>query len=174
MQQCGSALSTHISLPPWASRPPHCPPSLPSMLSQSTRLNSLSYKTTFPQSCILRSAKPVFRATLSICSTLSFPQCAHKFVFYICISIPALERGSSGLFFYISNVCVNIQYLFFSSWLTSLCVKGSRFVHLCSTESDLFLFIGWIIFHCIYVPQLLYPVICWLASRLLPCPGHCK
>ena len=76
-----------------------CPSSLPSRLSQSTRLNSLSYKTTFPQSSTLHMAKPVFRATLSICSTLSFPQCAHKFVFYICISIPALERGSSGLFF---------------------------------------------------------------------------
>ena len=29
-------------------------------------------------------------------------------------------------------------------------------------------------FHCIYVPQFLYPFICWWISRLLPCPGYCK
>ena len=26
---------------------------------------------------------------------------------------------------------------------------------------------GWVIFHCIYVPQFLYPFICWWISRLL-------
>ena len=29
-------------------------------------------------------------------------------------------------------------------------------------------------FHCVYVPQLSYPVICWWTSRLLLCPGCCK
>ena len=29
-------------------------------------------------------------------------------------------------------------------------------------------------FHCIYVPQFLYPFICWWISRLLPCPGYCR
>ena len=33
---------------------------------------------------------------------------------------------------------------------------------------------GWVIFHCIYVPQLSYPFDCWLTSRLLPCPSYCK
>ena len=28
--------------------------------------------------------------------------------------------------------------------------------------------------HCIYVPQLSYPFICWWTSRLLPCPGYYK
>ena len=35
---------------------------------------------------------------------------------------------------------------------------------------------GWVIFHCAYVPQLLYPFLSihhW-TSRLLPCPGCCK
>ena len=31
------------------------------------------------------------------------------------------------------------------------------------------LFNGWVIFHCVYVPQLPYPFICWWASRLLSC-----
>ena len=33
---------------------------------------------------------------------------------------------------------------------------------------------GWVIFHCVYVPWLYYPFICWWTSRLLPCPGYCK
>ena len=36
------------------------------------------------------------------------------------------------------------------------------------------LFNGWVIFHCVYVPQLSYPFVCWWTSRLLPCPGYYK
>ena len=36
------------------------------------------------------------------------------------------------------------------------------------------LFNGWVIYHGVYVPQLPYPLICWWASRLLPCPGYYK
>ena len=32
------------------------------------------------------------------------------------------------------------QYLFFSFWLTSLYIRGSRFIYLTTTDSDLFLF----------------------------------
>ena len=32
-------------------------------------------------------------------SLLSFPPCVHKFVLYVCISIPALQTGSSVPFF---------------------------------------------------------------------------
>ena len=35
-------------------------------------------------------------------------------------------------------------------------------------------FNGWVILHCIYVPQLSYPFICWWTSRLFPCPGYYK
>ena len=30
------------------------------------------------------------------------------------------------------------------------------------------------IFHCIYVPRLLYPFLCWWTFRLLPCLSYCK
>ena len=30
------------------------------------------------------------------------------------------------------------------------------------------------IFHCVYIPHLSYPFICWWTSRLLPCPGYYK
>ena len=33
---------------------------------------------------------------------------------------------------------------------------------------------GWVILHCVYVPKLCYPFICWWVSRLLPCPGYYK
>ena len=33
--------------------------------------------------------------------------------------------------------------------------------------------LNWI-FHCVYVPQLSYPFVCWWTSRLLPCPGYYK
>ena len=36
------------------------------------------------------------------------------------------------------------------------------------------LFNSWVIIHCVYVPQLSYPFICWWTSRLLPCPGYYK
>ena len=36
------------------------------------------------------------------------------------------------------------------------------------------LFNSWVIFHCLYVPQLSYPFICQWASRLLPCLSYCK
>ena len=36
------------------------------------------------------------------------------------------------------------------------------------------LFNSWVIFHCVCVPQLSYPFVCWWTSKLLPCPGYCK
>ena len=32
----------------------------------------------------------------------------------------------------------------------------------------------WVTFHCIYVPHLLYPFLCWWTFRLLPCLGYYK
>ena len=57
----------------------------------------------------------------------------HTFVLYVCVSISALQIGSSEQFFQIPYICMNIQYLFFS--LTSLCKIVSR-----STQEVEFLF----------------------------------
>ena len=40
-------------------------------------------------------------------------------------------------------MCVRIWYLSFSFWLTSLCIIGSRFIHLIRTDSNMFLFMNW-------------------------------
>jgi len=68
-----------------------------------------------------------------------------------------VNRFISTLFLDSIRMCVNIWYLFF--WLTSLCIKGSWFIHLTRTDSNLFLFMAGLVFHCVYVPQLLYPFI---------------
>ena len=66
-----------------------------------------------------------------------FPRAlVHKTIFYACISIAALQIGSSVPSFYISNICVNIWYLFFSFWLTSLHMIGFRFLPLTRTDSS--------------------------------------
>ena len=40
------------------------------------------------------------------------------------------------------HICVNIWHLLFSFWLTSLCIIGSRFIHLIKTDSDGLLFMA--------------------------------
>ena len=75
---------------------------------------------------------------------------------------PALAGG----FFTISANYMVFIFLFLTYF--------SLFIHLTRSDSDLLLCMGWVIFHCIYVSQLLYPVICWWAPRLLPCPSYCK
>ena len=101
------------------------------------------------------------------------PLGVHMFVLYICVSISALQTSSPVPFFYVPHICVNIRYLFFSFWLTSLCMTVSRFIHI-STNDPICSFLWLIIFHCIYVPRLLYPFICQWSFRLLPWPGYCK
>ena len=82
-------------------------------------------------------------------------------VSYICISIPDLQIGSSiphtcGRFHIhvlIYNICFSLSDLLHSVWQTLVhphLYKWPNFVP----------FYGWVIFHCIYVPHLLYPFIC--------------
>ena len=56
--------------------------------------------------------------------------------------------------------------------LPIFCLTDSRSIHL--TTNNFVSFYGWVIVHCIYVPHLLYPFICWWTLRLPPCPGYCK
>ena len=76
--------------------------------------------------------------------------------------------------FIFTIICINIQYLFFSFWLTSLCMAGFRSIHITTNDPISFLLFGWVIMHCIYVPHLLDPFICWWIFRLLPYPDCCK
>ena len=46
--------------------------------------------------------------------------------------------------------------------------------HPCCCKWHYFFFNGWVIFHCIYVPHLLYPFFCQWTFRLLPCLRYCN
>ena len=135
-----SAIGIHVSsllnLPPTSHSMP------PSRLLQGLGLSSLGHTADSHWLPILHMAVYMFPCTFSIHPTLSFlpPQCVHKSVLYVCISIAVLQIGSSLQSFYIPYICVNIQYLFFSFGLTSLCIVGSRFIHLITTDSNAFLF----------------------------------
>ena len=65
-----------------------------------------------------------------------------------------------------------IYNIFFSFWLTSLCMTVSRSIYVSTNDPISFLFMASI--HRIYVPHLLYPFFCRWAFRLLPWPGYCK
>ena len=97
-----------------------------------------------------------------------------KSLFFISVSFAVSHIGSSLPSFYIPYICINILYWCFSFWLISLCIIGSSFIHLIRTDSNAFFFNSWVIFHCVYVPQLSYLFICRWTSRLLPCPSYCK
>ena len=60
----------------------------------------------------------------------SFSLGIHTFVLYVSVSISALQRRLSVWFFSISHTCINMWYLFFSFWLTSLCMTNSRSSHI--------------------------------------------
>ena len=58
-----------------------------------------------------------------------------------------------------------IWYLFFSFWLTSFSMIISSCIHVVANVI-IFSFYDWVVFHCIYVPRLLYPLICQWTFRL--------
>ena len=78
-----------------------------------------------------------------------------KFVLYICVSISALQVSSSVPFFL--NSTYKQYYMIFASPSDLLyCITVSRSIHL-----TLFCSFLWrVIFHCTYVPHLLYPLLC--------------
>ena len=82
-----------------------------------------------------------FYVTLSIHLPFSllFSHLVHMSVLYVCFSIAALKINSSVPSLQIPFICVIIRYLYFSFWLTSLCIMGSRFILLIRTDSKAFL-----------------------------------
>ena len=73
-----------------------------------------------------------------------------------------VEQFTCALFYipHISDI-TQCWYLSFSFWFTSLSTIISSCIHV-STNGIIF-FYGWVIFHCIILPHLLYPFICqWI------------
>ena len=108
----------------------------------------LSY--TQSQQCILVNPNFPTHPTLSSCLSI------HMFALYGWVFISALQISSSVSFFQISLISDIIQYAFFSFWLTLLSMTVSRSIHIFE-NSKFFSFLWLSIFHCMYVPHLLYP-----------------
>ena len=62
------------------------------------------------------------------------PLCPKPFL-CVCVCSQALQTGSSVPSFYLPYIHLSAQYLFFSFSPTSLCITGSRFIHLTTTDS---------------------------------------
>ena len=78
------------------------------------------------------------------CSLYECPLCCPA-----CRTVSTIFLNSIYIYIYIYMymyvyiyIYINILYLSFFFWLTSLCVIGSRFIHLIRTESNAFLFIA--------------------------------
>ena len=65
-------------------------------------------------------------------------------------------------------ICFSLSDLLHSVW-QSLKIHQQLY-----KRPNFITFYGWVIFHCIYIPHLLYPFLCWWTFRLLPRPGYCK
>ena len=63
------------------------------------------------------------------------PSCVHVSMLYVCTSVLAPQIGSLMPSFWIPYICINTQYWFFSFWLISRCLTGSRFIHITTTDS---------------------------------------
>ena len=151
-------ISSFWNLPPTAS-------SRPSRSSQSPELSSLCYIVGCHTCGRTHTSIPIFQFTPHLHDHIS--------VLYVCDSILALQIGSLVPFFYVTRICVNIQYLFYSFWITLLCMTLS--VHSCLYKwPNIAPFYHRVIICFVYVAHLLYPFICWWTLRLLPYFGNCK
>ena len=102
-----------------------------------------------------------------------FPCVIHKFVLYICVSVPFVHRFICTIFSGFHTETILYKVFFFSFWLTSLCMTISVSTYICKWHNFVPL-CGWIIFRCIYVPHPLYAFLCWWTFRLLPRPDCCR
>ena len=73
--------------------------------------------------------------------------------------------------FYTYVLIYNICFLLFLTYITPYNTLGPS-ISLQITQ--FWSFYGWVIFHCIHVPQLCYLFICQWTFRLLPCPSYSK
>ena len=140
VQQSESAIRIHIPAASRTSLPPL--PSHPSRSSQSTELSSLC-NTAGSQLAVCFTHGIVFMSNLiSIFVPPSpSPPCPHVHSLHLCLYCYPTNRFIYTIF-YIAHICVNIRYLFFSFWLTSLCMTDSRFIHTSTNNSISFHFMA--------------------------------
>ena len=133
-----SAIGIRMPPPSWTSFPPPTP-SDPSRLSPSSGLSALHHTADSHYLAVLHVVY-MFQSS-SILFTLSFPLlCAQ--LFSLCFSLLLPCKLVHQYRFSRFHIYVNMLHLCFSFWLTSLCIAGSRFIHLTRTDSNSFFFMA--------------------------------
>ena len=89
------------------------------------------------------------------------------FLFLPCSPVHLYHFSRFHIYMLIYDICFSLSDLLHSVWQSlgrSTSLQWPNFIP----------FYDWVIFHCIYVPLLLYPFICRWAFRLLPWCGYCN
>ena len=172
VHQHESVMGVHGSHHP-GSPSPLTPHLIPLGGPRSPALSTLLPASNLPWSAVLHMVIYNFQC----CSLISMhprllPQSPKVWSLHLCLFCCLAYRVIITIFLN-PYVYVNILYWCFSFWLTSLCIIGSSFIHIIRTDSNVFFFYSWVIFHCVHEPQLPYPFVCRWTSRLLPCPAYC-
>ena len=141
MYQHESAIGIHTAPPSGTSLPPPTP-SHPSGVSQSTDLSSLLHTANSHWLCILHMVMYLF-ATLHLSHPL-LPLLRPVSLCSLCLCRHCCPPNR-----FISTIVLDSTYMheymifiFFTFWLTSLCIIGCRFIHLIRTGSHVFLFMA--------------------------------
>ena len=93
------------------------------------------------------------------------PPCLpHPWVCPLCLFLHCCSENNFISTIFLDSIYMCWYTILIFLFLTSCCIIGSRFIHLTD----------WVVFHFMYVPQLLYPFVCWWTSWLLPYFSYCK
>ena len=98
-------------------------------------------------------------------------------VCYLCLFLCFCPADRLISIIFLDSIYMYVCYyaiFFFSLWLTSLCITGSKFIHLSRTDPNPLLFLLLSNIPLYKYTTLLYPFICQWTSRLLLCPIYCK
>ena len=132
IQQWESAISIHMPPPSWTSLPAPTSP-LPHLGCQNPGLSFLCCTATSHGLSILHMVMYIFQCySLNSFHSLPTPLCPHQFSMSESLFLP-------WKWVHQYHLCINIWHLFFYFWLTSLCITGSRFIYLTTTDLNWFL-----------------------------------
>ena len=124
---------------PILNHPPPSSPSHPSGSSQCTSPERLSHASNLDW----RSVSHLIMYMFQCCSLGSshprlLPQSPKVSSIHLCLFFCLAYRVIVTIFLNSIYMCVSVQYLCLSFWLTSLCIMCSSFIHLIGTDSYVF------------------------------------
>ena len=126
------AMGTCMSPPSWPSFPPHTIP----LGGQGPGLSSLQPYSKIQRATILHMVTYLLQCHSLSSSHLLLPLLGLQiFSLHLHLYWCPTKRFISTIFLD-SIYIINIWYLFFTFWLTSLCIAGSGYIHLTRTDSN--------------------------------------